>query len=253
MVQVKIIVPTKPPIQNIKKLQWEEKFKVKSEWSMGRGAVCAKGVVSYFNPVVTKVVHQYDYFNKQWSELPQCCSSCFALVVVGGLLTTVGGRDSKKLFSFSGRKWMEIFPPMPTKRERSAAVCTGHSLVVAGGREKPRQALSTVEVMDTNTLQWSTAASLPRGLCQASITSCGDYLYLLGDDSTNIVYSSSLPALLQSCQIPGKASTSYQTSVWNRLADLPVIQSTAVTLCGWLISVGGHDDIKKAFVNCVLL
>ena len=94
--------------------------------------------------------------------------------------------------------------------------------------------------MDTNTLQWFIAASLPKGICGASMTACDD---LLGDYSTN-VYSCSLQALLQSCQTPEKASASQQISVWNRITDLPVSSSTAITLCGQLVCVGGEKDEK---------
>jgi hypothetical protein len=34
----------------------------------------------------------------------------------------------------SGRRWSEEFPPMPTKREASMALCTGAALIVAGER-----------------------------------------------------------------------------------------------------------------------
>ena len=145
---------------------------------------------------------------------------------------------------------MEKYPPMTTKRDNPAAVCSGHSLVVAGGCDKQHQHLTTVEVMDTSTLQWFTAASLLSGISWASMTTCGDDLYLLGDGSTH-VYSCSLQALLQSCQAPGKASASPQTSIWNRITDLPVSRSTAVTLCRQLVCVGGiKDEIAVDSVYC---
>ena len=193
--------------------------------------------VAYFNPGGTKSVYYYDYVKKQWGELPQCPTSNFAFVVINDLLTTVGGVYShKKLFSFSDGGWEEKFPPMPTQRYYPAAVCTGRHVVVSGGDNCGKD-LPTVEVMDTHTRQWSTAASLPRGIYHASMTMCGDTLYLLGDDTTQVHYCS-LQMLLQSCQAPGPLR---EASVWMRLQDLPVKQSTAATLCGELISVGGCD------------
>ena len=227
---------------------------------MLRGAACSIGTVAYFNPGGSSTVYCYNYLSKQWIQLPaSLLTNQFALVVISDLLTAVGGTRSNKLFTFNGEMWMEKYPPMTTKRASPAAVCSDHSLVVAGGRDEQRQHLMTVEVMDTNTLQWSTAASLPRGIYYASMTACGDDLYLLGDDTTH-VYSCSLQSLLQSCQAPGKASasqqtsiwnritgrvfvsSSQQTSVWNRVADLPVLWSTAVTLFGKLVSIGGVKD-----------
>ena len=228
-------------------LKWEEKSTVKCIYGLFRGAVCGSRTVAFFNPLGVPSIYCFDYCSKQWSELPRfpIPSSDFALVVINDLLTTVGGTKSNKLFSFSEGKWVEEFPPMPTRRHYLAAVCTGHSLVVAGGRNQDKQALPTVEVMDTNTLQWFTAAGLPRGIDWASMTTCRENLYLFGDDTTH-VYSCSLQALLQTC----KASTSQQASVWNRVTDLPVKRSTAATLCGQLVSVGGRDD-KRVEVNSV--
>ena len=229
---------------------------VKCEYVMFRGAACGIRTMAYFSPGATSSVYCFDSCSKQWSRLPDhpTFTFNFSLIVINDLLTTVGGIKSNKLFSFSEGnwfskgKWVEKFPPMPTKREYPAAVCTGHSLVVAGGRDEGKH-LPTVEVMDTNTQQWFTAASLPRGICRASMTGCGDNLYILGDNTTH-VYSCFLQALLQTCQAPGKASSLQKASVWNRIADVPVKSSTAATLCGQLVSVGGTDD-KEVAVNTV--
>ena len=216
---------------------------------MNRGAACSIGAMAYFSIGGISDVYCYNYVSKQWTELPaRLMVTYFTFVVVNDLLTTVGGTDSNKLFTFTEGKWVEKFPPMLTNRWNPAAVCTGHSLVVAGGKDEHGQDLPIVEVMDTNTLQWFTAASLPRGVYWASMTVCRDDLYLLGDYTT-CVYSCSLPALLQSCQASKKASTSQETSVWKKITDLPVSESTAVTLCDQLVSVGGED--KNGLVDSV--
>ena len=154
---------------------------VKCEYVMFRGAACGIRTMAYFSPGATSSVYCFDSCSKQWSRLPDhpTFTFNFSLIVINDLLTTVGGIKSNKLFSFSEGnwfskgKWVEKFPPMPTKREYPAAVCTGHSLVVAGGHDEGKH-LPTVEVMDTNTQQWFTAASLPRGICRASMTACGE-------------------------------------------------------------------------------
>ena len=68
---------------------------------------------------------------------------------------------------------------MPTKHRSTAVVCSGKSLVVAGGVGGYKD-LSTVKVMDTETLDWSTASSLPHPLSEASATLSGDKVYMLG-------------------------------------------------------------------------
>lgn len=229
---------TKPPVQSNLTLEWEETAKVECRYGMVRGTACAIGTMVYFNPGGVPDIYCYNYQMKQWSELPRCPSCAFALVVINDVLTIVGGFRSDKLFSFIEGKWVEKYPPMPTKRHWPAAVCTGHSLVVVGGRTGVVKDLQTVEVMDTNTFQWSTAASLPQSIYSASMTICYDDLYLFGDDSTH-VYSCSLKALLESCHTPEKISTAQRGSIWKRIKDLSVSESTAATLCGQVISVGG--------------
>ena len=69
---------------------------------------------------------------------------------------------------------------MPTKHCVTVVVCIGRSLVVTGGLGEGGKRLSTVEVMDTETLQWSIASSLPHPLYLASAILCGDRVYMLG-------------------------------------------------------------------------
>ena len=64
----------------------------------------------------------------------------------------------------SGRRWTEKCPPMTTKRFGSTALCTRTALIVAGGMNDHYNSLQKVEVMNTETLQWSTAADLPQPL-----------------------------------------------------------------------------------------
>ena len=71
---------------------------------------------------------------------------------------------------------------MPTKRYTTAAITTKHHLIVAGGKSGRSNYLNTctVEVMDIQTLVWSTAASLPHPYSRLSAAICGDHLYMLG-------------------------------------------------------------------------
>ena len=70
------------------------------------------------------------------------------------------------------RIWSKKFSPMPTQRRRSIALCTGTTLIVAGGEGEGYDVLSTVEVMNTGTHQWSTAADLPELTYLGSATVC---------------------------------------------------------------------------------
>jgi len=115
--------------------------------------------------------------------------------------------------------------------------------------------LATVEVMDTETLQWLTANSLPHPFGLASATICGDRLYLLGGSDTNDITKSlltcSVPDLLHSCQPPSgpslgerlkSVSLADQHQVWQKVADIPVYRSICTTINGQLLAVGGSDS-----------
>ena len=204
-------------------------------------------------------VYAYHVSSSSWSLTPDVPYIGFALAAIDGLLTTVGGYDLKntnKLLSLTGegraRRWIEKFPPMPTERYSVSALCTRTTLIAAGGRGHGG-VLKKVEVLNTETRQWHTAANLPQPLIIASITLCGDLVYLLGGYNkervaTNSVYSCSLTSLSSTGsnslgrRLVGRSS---KASPWNRVADLPVKCSTAVSLHGRLLAIGGKDSKGK--------
>ena len=122
---------------------------------------------------------------------------------------------------------------MATKREHPAAVRTPTHLVVAGGSLIATVEV-TVEVLNTETLQWSTASSLPEAVDYPQMTTCGGRLYLADDESN--VFSCSVEDLLKS------TNSSDSGSMWIRLASIPVEEdSTLATLRGRVLAIGGDD------------
>ena len=110
----------------------------------------------------------------------------------------------------SQQKWLEQLPPMTYCRNSPAVATTNTSLIVAGGWEAGGKKKTEVEVMDSQTLQWSTVASLPLPQSQGTATICGDRLYLGGGYSsgrwpTKSVLECEVKDLLQS-QPPSQAS-----------------------------------------------
>ena len=224
-----------------------------------------------FSPQSDLDLYQFDYPSKKWSRLPTCPEIYYALVAVNNLLTTVGGKQNfNKLFSFCTtpeEKWVERFLPMPHRRIHPAVVVTGTALIVTSGFNEHGEAQYAVDVMDTSTLQWFTAAaSLPREISFSTVaTDCGDSLYILGritrwasasliacnrsvspNPETTTVYCCSLQAILQSCQPSGTAvvaSMSQQATIpVSRITDLPMVSGSISTFCGQLIGYGGKVD-----------
>ena len=227
--------------------------------------------MAYFLPGQYKsaVILTVNYTNSEWSELPKCPNHNFNLAVVNGRLTAIGGQTpnnevTNSLLSFfpTNEKWAVWFPPMPTKRWLTAVVCSATSLVVAGGEGETFKKLSTVEVMDLETLKWSTASSLPHPLYQAhSTTLCGDQVYLLGGfdhqkKKLKSVFTCSLSSLLQSCR--GQLSArirglfAIKSDVWNKLPDTQFYFSASIQLHGQLLAIGGEDS-DKSHTNAVHL
>ena len=192
---------------------------------------------------------------EQCTVLPKCNKQFFSIAVVNGLLTAIGGlvslRTTNTLLSLSldtpdisREKWIEKLPPMTYYHNSPAVITIDTSLIVAGG-SGPYKEKAPVEVMDTQTLQWSTVASLPHLLWAATATICGDRLYLGGGYSTSGATKSVLMCevkdLLQSKpqSQATRAGHSESCQVWKEVAPLPVTRSSLVTFQGHLLAVGG--------------
>ena len=233
-----------PSMKWIKFGEWRDGGR--TPYKMSRGAAVVDGDVAYFMNWNGQTC-SYDKSKQGWSQLPRCpCKDC-TLVVIQGVLTAIGaskgGHIDNKLLSIVNdldKEWMQVFPPMPTKRSHTAAVTTKQHLIVAGGGNGLYR-LDIVEVMDIESLVWSTAASLPHPYAWASATTCGDQLYMLGGldipdhGRSKSVLTCSLTKLLQSYS--GMSSD----SVWHRIADVPVYCSTCAAVSGELVAVGGED------------
>ena len=228
-------------------LNWRDEGK--APYLMNRGAAVVDGNIAYFMDC-SGDTRSYDSSSKMWSNLPTCPYIYCSLAIVNGQLTAIGGWDSyskytNKLLSLQAeeKKFQEVFPPMPTKRYKTAAVTTKEHLIVAGGETGY---LIVVEVMDSKALVWSTVASLPHPYYYASVTICGDQLYMLGGNDyigkTKTVLNCSLTELLQS-------SSSSSSSIWHRVADAPSYYSTCAAVNGKLLAVGGRDKDCKPTAN----
>ena len=196
-------------------------------------------------------VYAFTISTSTWSQLPDRpyidIDNC-TLVIINNLLTLVGGctgacvtRASNRLFSLtgegSGRRWTEEFPPMPTKRYGPVALCIGTILIVAGGTKN--SPLRTVEIMNVETKQWSTAAGLPQPVTHAPAALCGDQVYILGETS---MYTCSVFTLIQSSM---SFLARFWTRVWNQVAVPPIKLTTSVSIQGRLLAIGGMDSDEK--------
>ena len=239
-----------PPTRYLIELQWQDGSGIfiddvgKAPYYMDRGAAIVDGNMAYFMNFDGHAC-SYDSTKQSWSKLPRCLHWYGGLAVIRGLLTAIGGvklgTPVNKLLSMDSKAqvWVEHFPAMPSKRSHTAVVSTEEHLIVAGGKGDQS---NPVEILDIQALVWSTAASLPHPYSWASATICEDQLYMLGGfdkDGTKSVLTCSLTKLLRSC------SEISPSSVWQRIADVPVYRSTCAAVNGELLAVGGVDTKDK--------
>ena len=239
------------PTRHLIELLWQDGGK--APYKMDRGAAVVDGNVAYCMNWDGHIC-SYDSSKRRWIDHPKYSHLYGSLAVIRGLLTAIGGRKvgapDNKLLAMNSKvqMWVENIPPMPSKRTHTAAVSTKQHLIVAGGKSGRSTRLDTVEVMDIQTLVWSTAASLPYPYSKASATICGDRLYMLGGFDKNgpskSVLTCSLTELLQSC------SEASPDPVWHRIADVPVYHSTCAAVNGELVAVGG-EDAKHGITSAV--
>ena len=244
-------------------LKWREAKKAPCKMDRGPNAI-VDGDMVYLRVAGYRNIYAYKSTDETWDKLPECETEWCSLAVVNNLLTTIGGRDRggkviNQLFSLTGegrsKTWREVFQSMPTKRLSSVAVCTGQALIVVGGNNQNWETLRTVEVMDIDSKEWSSAADLPEPLFDASITICHNRIYIIGglNDRGHIksVYTCTLTDLFLSCRSRSlgerlaqslSLTSPARSNTWNKVADLPVIRSTCITLHGQLLAIGGADS-----------
>ena len=245
--------------QDVSKLRWNNGKKAPK--TMWRGSTVVGGNKVYIAPFNSLKIYSCQITSQDllWSTLPDVEYFRSSLTVIGGILTTVGGdRDSKftnSLLSLIGRggrrRWSKIFPAMPTPRSQTVSVTTQQTLIVAGGIATGEN-LNIVEVMNNHTKQWTTASHLPHPFGVISGTICGDQLYLAGGydgfaeygQLSKSVLTCSVTDLLSPPSLaagPHTLSLADKTGVWRHARDLPVTQSTLITLGGHLLAIGGWN------------
>ena len=220
---------------------------------MRRGDAVVDGNVAYFMNFYSQIC-SFNASTEEWIPLPKCPCQYSSLAVIRGLLTAIGGLSQgfsqNTLYSFVKDKaeWINSFPPMPTNRHSTAVVASKHHLIVAGG-VRGWCILNAVEVLDIESLEWSTVASLPRQYTSASATICGGHLYLLGGYDCNRLISSvftcSLSELLRS------HDRTPPNLVWRNIADAPALGSTCAAVGGELVAVGGWNKAESNTTSAV--
>ena len=242
-----------------------------SELYYGSCVMDNKAGTAYFRDGYTDAIFAYNRDLKDWKKIPSCPNKDFALVIVDSLLTAVGGynsaeKDTNKILSFTTadgeddhttptiKRWVKIYPPMPTRRYTPAAVCTEKYLIVAGGSTGDKEPVSKVEVMNVETQMWWLAHSLPYHVTKACIAVSGDNVFVVGGmdhkkEWLTKVLSCSLQQMVQSAQsatlgtrLKRGLSRRQRQDLWQPIADVPTPRCTSITMTGQLLAIGGDSQ-----------
>lgn len=145
---------------------------------------------------------------------------------------------------------------MPDVRDGATAIVHDDQwVVVVGGYcdvedgEVPR-----VEILDTSLKQWHTSAPLPQpcGLISAAVM--GNTLALLGGFSSHLSTCRVLSADLDDLINFHSHSTCPATqSPWKSMPNVPLLFSTALSLKGALLAVGGLDVTQRCAMKSIHL
>lgn len=209
-------------------------------------------------------VQVYSLGEGEWSKLPKALNHNAPLAVINGYITLIGGRaagnrltTSLSTWSEKKGKWKATLPSMPSSKVASGVCHHDNLLLVTGGAEESRkeegkfEVVNTVYVYNFHTTQWiaSQALQLPVALRSHQLVLCREYIYLVGgaftfpirvEDGKKHFNSEAWRAKWSDV----KEATAMQESqaagnVWHRIADPPIVCSTAVSCNNSLLLVGG--------------
>ena len=201
-----------------------------------------------------RLVFKYDPMEDSWAPLPPCPTRHYGLSEFHNCLVSVGGVmhngpdriPKNSVYTFQDPNWVASLPPMPTARFQLSVFTHNNHLIACGGVTRwtslqQYTCTSAVEVLSSETGQWSTLTPLPFPLRLMSPAISNGRCYLIGGDCQegvpNTAYSASLPILLASAFYPSPSS-----AVWEVLPNCPLYASTAAELGGCILVLGGTNQ-----------
>ena len=220
--------------------KWERKG---DEPTKGKGfasnSVVLNGEV-YLEGLSDGVIHQYTPARDTWTEF-QKPTLTYAIAALNGKLILLNN-DGVMTWNSEAHKWVYDYPTVPTQRVVPAVVGYKSYVIVAGGYPDDRvfQSTTAVELLDTDSGKWYKAPPMPYNGCEIKSVVIGQHLYLQFGTRGSLTMSKSilkvsLPTLI-SHTFAGK---NRDTSVWEKLPDVPFYNSTLFSIGNMLLSAGG--------------
>ena len=192
------------------------------------------------------IVYEYDPSVDSWRPLPPAAHTVFGVGQLEGELVIVGGRsgvqvtDLTLVFDRFTQRWKVSLPPLLTPRYSPTCLCSEGALIVSGGLTQSQHIASSIELMRADEFTWTVVGYLSRSttLCYPSPACIKGSLYLLGGYTSDTACSVTCSAHYAHTT-PLVSSKSVNPYIWQRLPDTPHTQTTAGSLNGYLLSMGG--------------
>ena len=225
---------------------------------IGNNIYCGGG---YTGKVETsRLVFKYDPTADTWSPLPPCPTYNHGLSELDNALVSLGGIKhyipTNSVYKFQDPNWVTCLPPMPTARFDLSAFTYNTHLIACGGVTswtsiEQFTSTTTVEMLNSETGQWSTLVPLPFALRLMSTAISNGRCYLIGGaDQEGLelrACSAPLPLLIESASQPSPSS-----AVWEVLPNCPLYASTAAELGGCVLALGGMTQASVASTDVYL-
>ena len=202
-------------------------------------------------------VHVYCLKEKTWTPLsePTPQYRCEA-IAINNQLVLIGGLDATRkitnmVSTWTGQCWQQDIPAMPTNRVRPGVIMYDKHVIVAGGMsEHNRDLLSSIDILDTSTLQWWTPANfqLPIPMYALDIAVCSSGMYVAAavidyDKTNNKKIPSNdawqLPVGVLDEVLSRKKKHCPQRYGWRKIASTPDYHSTLVKSSTHPVAIGG--------------
>ncbi len=223
--------------------EWERQSDKPTEMTdCGSCPVVLNGEVYLEGSTSPYTIYQYTPSSDAWTEFPNAMILTCGILALNGKLVVVGS-DGVLTWNSEAREWINSnYPSIPTKRTMSGVVSYKNYIIVAGGYldDKLLQSTTTVEVLDTDSGNWYRAPPMPYNGCSISPVIVGQHLYLhLGMRGSVTISKFILKVFLPTLISHTLAGKNRDTSIWEKLPDVPFYFSTLFSIGNMLLSAGG--------------
>lgn len=219
----------------------------------------------YVNGQGINGVYEFNPEHNTWSELPPAPTASFALVVIEGILTTVGGYTRQSytnaLYSYARGSdrynWGTVYPPMKEACINAGAVTTDAYLIVAGGETqgpRNRNLSLNVELFQIENRRWFTVDKMPKPAKRISMSVCNGSVYVVGgvtqgNQPLREIFYAEISELNKSSSQQG-FSLRGNKNCW-KTAYVPLVYSSCITFNDNLLLLGGWDRQPSAAIHAV--